>query len=417
MADETGERPADVALMARAATAAGDAAAAVVGYRRLVRSEPGDPVWRLRLADALDAAGDAEAAAGLRLDMANAALEGGAPLAGLSAGIAAGARTELVEEFAAYLAGSDRLGRTTPPRPPAAPGEITVPEDSDAPLPGWPPAMGPLAPVPLLSSLDAPAFAEVLEHLTRRALHPGEALLKEGETAGSVYFLVGGTLKVTKHDDFRGDQALGRITAGSVVGEMALVLDRPRTATVKAEGDVETLRLEIETLRTLASENGSVDTALRRYTRQRLLSMLLDTSPLFRGLPPAARAALLHRFQSRKVAAGETVIAEGDSAPSLSLVMHGEVEVVKADGDATSSLARLGAGQVFGEMSFVTGEPASASVIAATDTALMALASEALAEVCSGHPEVESRLRTLSDERVQENRFIFEDDDFFEDAD
>ncbi len=417
MTEVSQERPADVALVARAALAAGEAGAAAVAYLRLVRAEPDAPVWRLRLADALSAAEDVDTATSLRAEMAVAALAGGAPLAGLTAGIAGGVDS-LAEAFAPYLAGSDRLGRTAPPLPPAPPGGVTVPDDDpDAPIPPWPAMPGPLTPVPLLSSLDAEGFDAVLAHLTRRALAPGETLVEEGQDAHSVYFLVGGTLEVTKYDDFRGDQRLGTVTAGSVVGEMALVLDRPRTATVKAAEDVEVLRLELATLRELAASNEGVDRALRRYTQQRLLSMLLDTSPLFRGLPPGARAALLHRFRAHKVPAGETIIAEGAEKPALSLVMDGEVDVLRLDDGEQARLARLGVGQVFGEMSFVTGEPASATVVAATDTALMALASEALAEVCTQHPEVDTRLRALSEERVQENRFIFEDDDFFEDAD
>ena len=417
MSEDSDDRPADVALMARAAVAAGDASAAVLAYRRLVRAEPDAAVWRLRLADALDASEDADGAARVRSEMASGALAGGSPLAGLSAGVA-GASSELVAAFAPYLAGSDRLGRTAPPRPPAPPGGRSVPaDDPEAPLPPWAAAVGPLHPVPLLSALDAEAFEAVLDHLTRRSLNPGETLVCEGEVAGSVYYMVGGTLSVSKHDDFRGEQALGRITAGSVVGEMALVLNRPRTATVSAIDDVETLRLEIETLRALAATNPSVDRALRRYTQQRLLSMLIDTSPLFRGLQPGSRAALLTRFQSHRVAAGETVITQGEERPALWLVMNGEVDVLRSDAGGPAKVARLGAGQVFGEMSFVTGEPASASVVASSETALMALASEDLAAVCSEHPEVESRLRALTDERVQENRFIFEDDEFFEDAD
>ncbi len=306
------ETQADVATTARAALVAGDATTATTAYRRLVRAEPGAGIWRLRLADALEAAGEPQEARERRAELAVAALDGGAPLVGLTAGLLIGLG-DLAKRMGPYLAGSEQVGHPAPPAPPGPPAEVGVPEDDpDAPLPAFPGRPGPKRPVPLLSELDQGTLASVVAGLSRHPLQPGQALLTEGESAGAVYFLVAGSLKVTKGDEFRGDVELGRITAGSVVGEMALILNRRRTATVTATEDAEVLRLDLSVLQALARSNPAIQAALVRYTQQRLLAMLLDTSPLFRGLSPAARGGLLARFQPERIPEGETVIAEGD---------------------------------------------------------------------------------------------------------
>ena len=65
---------------------------------------------------------------------------------------------------------------------------------------------------------------------------------------------------------------------------------------------------------------------------------------------------------------GEVLLAEGAPTDALYLVQRGEVVVEKRDADGHPRvLARLGEGEVFGEMSFLDGEPASASVRAARE--------------------------------------------------
>lgn len=63
---------------------------------------------------------------------------------------------------------------------------------------------------------------------------PGDVLIEEGETLSRLLVLVSGAV-VVEHDG----TAFARIDSpGAVFGEMSAVLDRPATATVRAEGDV-----------------------------------------------------------------------------------------------------------------------------------------------------------------------------------
>jgi len=63
---------------------------------------------------------------------------------------------------------------------------------------------------------------------------PGAVLLSEGETSGRLYVLAEGSLEV-----LRGDTQVAMIDeAGSVFGEMSVLLSRPHTATVRAAAPV-----------------------------------------------------------------------------------------------------------------------------------------------------------------------------------
>jgi CRP-like cAMP-binding protein len=73
------------------------------------------------------------------------------------------------------------------------------------------------------------------EDLAVEVVPSGEVLIDEGTTSGRMYVLVAGTVTIE-----RDGVAFARVdTPGSIFGEMAVVLDKPATATVRALGDIE----------------------------------------------------------------------------------------------------------------------------------------------------------------------------------
>jgi CRP-like cAMP-binding protein len=65
---------------------------------------------------------------------------------------------------------------------------------------------------------------------------------------------------------------------------------------------------------------------------------------------------------------GEVITRQGSMAHWLYVLVKGQVEVrVRAEPEGEKAVARLDAPDVFGEMGVVTGEPRTASVLAATD--------------------------------------------------
>lgn len=88
---------------------------------------------------------------------------------------------------------------------------------------------------------------------------------------------------------------------------------------------------------------------------------------LFSALPDAQRDELAGNLDVMRFAAGEAVTREGDDAEGLYILIEGEAHVRIGIGREARGVATLGPGQFFGEMSLMTGEARTASVIAATD--------------------------------------------------
>jgi CRP-like cAMP-binding protein len=94
---------------------------------------------------------------------------------------------------------------------------------------------------------------------------------------------------------------------------------------------------------------------------------VLRASDLLAPLDDDARVALARRMRRLDFAAGEAIFHQGASGDSLYLVEHGEVGVRVAVDGSSAEVATLGPGEVFGEMSLLTGAPRTATCTARTE--------------------------------------------------
>jgi serine/threonine protein phosphatase PrpC len=83
--------------------------------------------------------------------------------------------------------------------------------------------------ITLFEPLDMKELLAVLEYLRVERSGTGEVIVREGEASDSLYILVEGHLEV-----LRGDSVIAELDKGSHFGEMALLSQRPRAATVRA---------------------------------------------------------------------------------------------------------------------------------------------------------------------------------------
>jgi small-conductance mechanosensitive channel len=110
---------------------------------------------------------------------------------------------------------------------------------------------------------------------------------------------------------------------------------------------------------------------------------LLDEVDLFRLLAPADRERVAHEMVPRRFGHGERIIEQGAPGQTFYVVASGTVSILTARG---VEVTRLGRGQYFGEMSLLTGEPRSATVVAAEDAVLFELDRPTFAQLFEEQP-------------------------------
>lgn len=78
----------------------------------------------------------------------------------------------------------------------------------------------------------------------RKAFGPGDLIVEEGHTGNGMYLIVSGNVEAIKGFRTEQQQIVNKLGAGEVVGEMALLGEWPRTATVRAVDTVECLGID-----------------------------------------------------------------------------------------------------------------------------------------------------------------------------
>ncbi len=258
--------------------------------------------------------------------------------------------------------------------------------------------------VPLFSSLSPAGFRALVERASAWQADDGALIVAQGEEADSVYVVVRGAARVE-----RDGVEVARLGPGTFFGEMALLSRKPRAASVHAVGPTELLELPRAALEELATRDEGVRHALERFCRARLIDNLARFSPLFAGVDAATARRALSGFAARKLAPGALVVEQGRPAPGLFIVLDGCLEVAATTDDERAVLCQLGPGEVFGEMSLLSNDGASASVTAQGAATVLVLPRVAFTELVLGLPALRARLERLADERRARNEALLPD--------
>ena len=123
-----------------------------------------------------------------------------------------------------------------------------------------------VAKVPLFRNLDAARIAAVAGVLRARRAERGERLIRKGDQADSMYFIVSGEVQV----DTGTGAPEGRLAAGDFFGEIALIADRTRTATVTALAPCKLLVLHKDDFESFMKSHPDLREAVRVAARRRL---------------------------------------------------------------------------------------------------------------------------------------------------
>ncbi len=132
----------------------------------------------------------------------------------------------------------------------------------------------------------------------------------------------------------------------------------------------------------------------------------LGRSDLFMGLGLATIERIAREFENRHVAAGETVITEGERGQTYYLIATGEAVVLKGNGISQRELGRLGPGDGFGEMALVSDEPRSATVRAASELELLSLDREHFTVMMDQEERFAQRILRLLSARLRQTNQV-----------
>jgi len=127
---------------------------------------------------------------------------------------------------------------------------------------------------------------------------------------------------------------------------------------------------------------------------------MMSNIDLFKMMPTGDKQLILERLQKQVYLKGEVVVREGDLGSSFFIVLKGKLEVIKkSKSNRMALIGGLTAGQFFGELSLLTGEPRSATIRALEDSELLRLEKKDFQEVLEHHPSLAESLAEVVSSR------------------
>jgi CRP/FNR family transcriptional regulator, cyclic AMP receptor protein len=122
-----------------------------------------------------------------------------------------------------------------------------------------------LAGVPLFSGLSKKELTEIARNVTEVEYLPQEYLMHEGETGREAFVILGGTVAVRKKG-----RKVTELSTGAVIGEMSLITDHPRNASVRAETFVNALLMSRREFNSVMDQLPQVAVKILRTVATRL---------------------------------------------------------------------------------------------------------------------------------------------------
>jgi CRP-like cAMP-binding protein len=118
-----------------------------------------------------------------------------------------------------------------------------------------------------MEPIDPADWKALLDAGREQDAEPGQVLVREGGTGGSLFIVLRGSVLIT-----RGGRRIGELGEGSILGEAAMLDGRPRTASVIVEQPARLLVVPGSAVRSLIAERPALREALLQAARARLLA-------------------------------------------------------------------------------------------------------------------------------------------------
>uniref|UniRef100_A0A8C0Z3Z6 cAMP-dependent protein kinase type II-alpha regulatory subunit n=1 Tax=Canis lupus familiaris TaxID=9615 RepID=A0A8C0Z3Z6_CANLF len=196
----------------------------------------------------------------------------------------------------------------------------------------------------LFKNLDQEQLSQVLDAMFERTVKVDEHVIDQGDDGDNFYVIERGTydILVTKDNQTR---SVGQYDNRGSFGELALMYNTPRAATIIATSEGSLWGLDRVTFRRIIVKNNA--------KKRRMFESFIESVPLLKSLEMSERMKIVDVIGEKAYKDGERIITQ--------------TKANKDGGNQEVEIARCHKGQYFGELALVTNKPRAASAYAVGD--------------------------------------------------
>ncbi|GMH91100.1 hypothetical protein TrST_g10019 [Triparma strigata] len=228
----------------------------------------------------------------------------------------------------------------------------------------------------LFSDLEGSGVKDVIDTMEKEDVLQDMVIIQQGEAGDKFYVLEHGSAQIKVNGEKK-----GILTSGAAFGELALMWNSPRAATIVAMDDCTLWSLSRPLFRRLLATSSSNQTVQ--------LCEFLNNVPLLHPLGNQETTKIARALRSEMYSDGEYIIRQGDEGDVFYIIYKGKVVCTKNEEDgAEREMVRLKSGDFFGERALQKKEPRAANVIACGDVECFTLTLDQFNLLLGGIQEV-----------------------------
>ncbi len=214
----------------------------------------------------------------------------------------------------------------------------------------------------MFNALDEKEFDIVVDAIEERKCVTGECVIKEGDQGDNMYVLEHGQLNCTKV--FKGNTEptfLKEYQPGEGFGELALLYNAPRAATITAKTDAILWSLDRDTFNNIVK-----DAASRKRDRY---DEFLSSVKILSSMDPYERSKLTDALKEEKCKKGDFIIKEGEVGDQFFILSEGTAIATKTltPGQEPQKVMDYNKGDYFGERALLMNEARAANIVVTSD--------------------------------------------------
>ncbi|XP_069022968.1 cGMP-dependent protein kinase 1-like [Embiotoca jacksoni] len=249
-----------------------------------------------------------------------------------------------------------------------------------------------------MKHLEHGQILTIMDCMYPTSLAKGCCVIQEGDNGSTVYVLEDGMVEVAKQGN-----TLCSIGPGKVFGELAILYNCTRTATVTALTDIKLWAIDRQGFQTIMMRTGLIK--LTQYLD------FLRSVPSFKALPEDVLSKLADVLEETHYSDGDYIIRQGASGDTFFIISEGQVKVSQqtTTDDEQGTMKNLSKGDWFGEQALKGEDVRTASVTAVGDVTCLVIDRETFKQLIGGLDDGSNK--QLDSDEAKAKRLA--EDDFF----
>ena len=241
----------------------------------------------------------------------------------------------------------------------------------------------------LFQRFEEEELGQIASIVSTRTFHTGEDIIRQDDPGDEAFVIQEGSVDILVEDEIGETHLVAVLGPGDFFGEMALLEDAPRSATVRARGEAQVLVLDRPIFERFVARYGEAKEKLAEAVRA---LRLIHRMPIFEEFSAGEAATVATKFRLERYEEGQSIITQGETGEHFYLIHEGSADVVIQTDEGDERLRTLRAGEYFGEIALLQDVPRTATIKAAERTAVFSLSKSDFLDLLGGHPFMSSKL-------------------------